>query len=607
MAKQKVTKPEPAAGKKPQKRSRTKYENPDPARETVESLVVAFILAFLFRTFEAEAFVIPTGSMAETLNGRHKEVDCAACGWHYHIGASQEVFDDTDVLRARFVTSICPNCRYENNIKDLPVFHGDRILVNKFSYELGDPRRWDVIVFKFPEQPIRNYIKRLVGLPNEFLKIERGDVYARKSETAEWEILRKQDPNKQRNLQMIVYDNNHPPRQLIANDWPECWAAVDNRLDDNNDDGHTADAGGWTADYEGRTFSIERGKAAAGHPKWIRFRNYVPGRDDWAAVDSDPPSPFASPPRPELVSDVCGYNMVSKMSPFQVDWDQDPLPRYWVGDLSLDCRIDVSDPGTSPAITLQLTEGVRDYLCRIDLASGTAVLTYVDRKFQTEKEVARAETELKGAGAHRLEFANVDDRLCLWVDGSPVLFPDGGVYSPPVSFSPTRRDLAPAGIGAEDVTATVSYLKIERDIYYRADMPNASYEYESNRQNDPNDPFRSGKLEDLLDDPLQYGRAYAQHARAAEFPQLGPHEFFAMGDNSPQSNDSRLWTQTHSIPRSALLGKAFFIYWPHAIPFLNGGNGYPVTYHKSAGSRDEEYPKLRFPFYPNVRRMERIR
>ena len=45
-------------------------------RETVESLVIAFTLALLFRAFEAEAFVIPTGSMAPTLMGRHKDLDC---------------------------------------------------------------------------------------------------------------------------------------------------------------------------------------------------------------------------------------------------------------------------------------------------------------------------------------------------------------------------------------------------------------------------------------------------------------------------------------------------------------------------------------------------
>ncbi len=60
---------------------------PSPAaiRETVESVVIAFVLAFLFRTFEAEAFVIPTGSMAPTLMGRHKDLVCPKCGFPYQV------------------------------------------------------------------------------------------------------------------------------------------------------------------------------------------------------------------------------------------------------------------------------------------------------------------------------------------------------------------------------------------------------------------------------------------------------------------------------------------------------------------------------------------
>ena len=50
---------------------------------------MAFVLAFLFRTFEAEAFVIPTGSMAPTLMGRHKDVYCPKCGCEYQISASE--------------------------------------------------------------------------------------------------------------------------------------------------------------------------------------------------------------------------------------------------------------------------------------------------------------------------------------------------------------------------------------------------------------------------------------------------------------------------------------------------------------------------------------
>jgi signal peptidase I len=59
-------------------------------RETIESVAIAFILAFLFRTFEAEAFVIPTGSMAPTLQGQHKDVHCVKCGYRFQLNASQE-------------------------------------------------------------------------------------------------------------------------------------------------------------------------------------------------------------------------------------------------------------------------------------------------------------------------------------------------------------------------------------------------------------------------------------------------------------------------------------------------------------------------------------
>src|SRR6476469_2019857 len=63
-------------------------------RETVDSIVIAFVLAFLFRTFEAEAFVIPTGSMALTLMGDHKDLDCVKCGYSYRASASSETPND---------------------------------------------------------------------------------------------------------------------------------------------------------------------------------------------------------------------------------------------------------------------------------------------------------------------------------------------------------------------------------------------------------------------------------------------------------------------------------------------------------------------------------
>ena len=83
--KSRPSRPQQARGKPPRE-TRDEAAPPRPRantsaamREIVESVVIAFVLAFLFRTFEAEAFVIPTGSMAPTLMGRHKDLICEEC------------------------------------------------------------------------------------------------------------------------------------------------------------------------------------------------------------------------------------------------------------------------------------------------------------------------------------------------------------------------------------------------------------------------------------------------------------------------------------------------------------------------------------------------
>src|SRR5690606_31230061 len=93
-------------------------------RETIESIVVAFVLAFLFRTFEAEAFVIPTGSMSPSLLGQHKDVECPECGFRYRTTASSEG-EDRDRLRAMLAQA--PSFRTESlrrQIESLEVVGG---------------------------------------------------------------------------------------------------------------------------------------------------------------------------------------------------------------------------------------------------------------------------------------------------------------------------------------------------------------------------------------------------------------------------------------------------------------------------------------------------
>ena len=190
-----TTTPPPPAEQSSSKAA-SKPKRKESTRDTIESVLFAFVLAFLFRTFEAEAFVIPTGSMAPTLYGRHKEADCSQCGYHIVVGASQEVATKTGYLgpNSRLEGAVCPNCGFaEEGLYDSLAFNGDRILVNKYPYEFGEPDRWDVFVFKYPKEPEINYIKRLVGLPGEEIRIRDGNLYL--VENAAETVLRKAPDN----------------------------------------------------------------------------------------------------------------------------------------------------------------------------------------------------------------------------------------------------------------------------------------------------------------------------------------------------------------------------------------------------------------------------
>lgn len=59
-----------------------------------------------------------------------------------------------------------------------PDFHnGQYLLVNKISYHFGSPNRGDVIIFRYPLDTEKIYIKRVIGLPGEIVEIKNGQIY----------------------------------------------------------------------------------------------------------------------------------------------------------------------------------------------------------------------------------------------------------------------------------------------------------------------------------------------------------------------------------------------------------------------------------------------
>jgi signal peptidase I len=157
-------------------------------REGVETVSFVVALVLMLKLFVVEAFVIPTGSMAETLYGYNKLVVCPSCQFEYPVNSSEEVEPQGGMPQA-VAGGCCPNCRYRvrwKNATESPSNRsGDRVLVHKATYHLGEPDRGDVVVFRYPVDPqarfvTNNYIKRLWGLGGETIGIFRGDLYVAK-------------------------------------------------------------------------------------------------------------------------------------------------------------------------------------------------------------------------------------------------------------------------------------------------------------------------------------------------------------------------------------------------------------------------------------------
>ena len=111
------------------------YKKKHIVREYVESILIAALLAMVIRTYMVQAFKIPSGSMEDTLAiGDHLLVNKFFYGTHVP-------FTDKKILKLR------------------------------------DPRRGDVIVFEYPEDPSKDFIKRVIGTPGDVVEVKDKKVF----------------------------------------------------------------------------------------------------------------------------------------------------------------------------------------------------------------------------------------------------------------------------------------------------------------------------------------------------------------------------------------------------------------------------------------------
>lgn len=613
-------------------------------RETVESIVVAFILAFLFRAFVAEAFVIPTGSMAPTLMGAHKDTVCEHCGKQYQASASIE-FDSNTGARTDdlVVASTCPTCRGLNpydlaNDANHRSFSGDRILVSKFDYVLHNPERWDVIVFKYPLNARMNYIKRLVGLPGENLLIKGGDVYVRRSDAEPWTIARK-PPHKIRAMRQTVADTDFQPAELIEAGWPSLWqpSPLSN-----------ATASSWKVNQDGATWSAEL--ASSTSTEWLRYYHKFLTTPEWKAFETTKKLQGVEPLSSRLISDYQAYNTsyvtqrgnvydpqsrlrpevqgevrpYFSLQPYQLyserkgpSHSQIP-PRndseHWVSDLAGGFELNVaSKTGT---LSVMLVEYGIEFRCDIDVATGKATLQAFDGgqavpiftgEGSSQATTLTADTSLRGAGKHRIEMANFDDQIVVWANGRVLTFDQPSTFNlEAIRDDAGRRphwkaenplDAAPVAIGGTDLAMKVERAKVWRDIYYiainrdysdfpleRTDALVATIPSEAGRaeaNKDASDPGRAA-ISSTYAHPEWWSESNLFSMRNQRTYSLADDHYFPMGDNSAQSADARSWPAHNYVEQRFMLGKALLVFWPH-------------------------YWNRPVPFFPNFSRMGLIR
>jgi signal peptidase I len=592
-------------------------------RETVESLAVAFILALLFKAFIAEAFVIPTGSMAPTLMGAHKDISCECCGHQFQCGASEEFDRETGKrINRSVVGAVCPLCRKPQIVdpfesRNHATFSGDRILVSKLAYAWKTPDRWDVIVFKFIEEARQNYIKRCIGLPNEVVRIQGGDIYTRSTlnEDSFFTIARK-PPHVVNSMLQPVHDSKFVPSQLIRAGMPSAWQTLSS-----NDTSWSIEnsESQWKATVENKDPNLS----------WLRFFPKIVDTAAWKSVESTGAFPAPMDPRQSrLITDFTAYNSAYSAS---VQPSRDSKEKYreaaesslrnlpakgndgihWVGDLASEYDIETTN-GTKK-LSILLVEAGAKHQIDIDLSNGSATATvavddqpvavFEDGDKKADKAIAS--TDIRSGKKHRLRFANVDDQILFWVDGKLAQWtPSNRIYwglpsaqkqRGPRQSTTDPLDGAPAGIAVSEGGGVVHRARIFRDIYYIAAMggdltdypntsevirrslpPGAREDYARKVHNET--PNRLQNLHpDELDRnalamlPNAWGQGeISQSRRTRDFP-MQSKWYFPMGDNSAASSDARSWAMHHT-PERLLIGRAVVVFWPHCwnapVPFL---------------------------------------
>jgi signal peptidase I len=533
-------------------------------KEALIGLIISFVVVLIYRGFIFETFHIPTGSMAPTLRGAHMQFTSPQSGTTWAVNP----WTDNRGVPTNPQGSASNPVRVSDPVTGAPIQpgtyplrSGDRIAVLKYNW-LHHPKRWDVIVFKFPENPRENYIKRLVGLPNEDLWLVDGDVFVRERRAGEpspsplpqeggesggWRIARK-PAYIQDDVWWTIHSSERSPlrREFDGVAWRSPWQGR-----------------GWSLDDRG-VFTTESAGATL-------------------AWDSN-----AWP-----ITDFAAYNQITPWAPNRRD-NRPGVPVYPTSDLRVRAGVEPSAPDATVRMSIEANE--HRYTAEIKTGG-------VRYSVEPVSEAGADPIVLNASGFGGFPVGVITDVEFLHVDQSLEVRINGETHGRMTyDWSPVERLRNATRLTDEQLDAVFANdadTSLSNPNSYT--LPQVSIDVESAGAVALH---RVGLDRDLFYQPAMHfggSRAGAPGlgSHPAHLARMGGNEFFAAGDNSASSRDSRLWdnvspwvldqtgAQVGMVPGDMLMGEAVVVFWP-APNVLSLG-------------------PIRLPFVPDIGRMRLIK
>ena len=529
-------------------------------------LAVCFVMTVgVLRGFFLEGYLVSTGSMAPVLLGFHKSVVCPACEYRFAFGVRFDESVDGDSAAPVEKLATCPNCGQINiDATAVPRNHGDQLLVHKNIFDFRRPHRWEPVVFRNPAQPGEAYVKRVVGLPEEDVRILDGDLYVNGR-------MARKDLVTQRHMRIPLFNlRNLPDDDEWELPWQldGKWEAHDGVLrgqqPDQSDQPNSLLFRHWR--WFGGTHSVEVPLSRqAARPDWTDFlRRYNQIPVSWTSrLDYDDQGQvlrcqgvmpiemqqdlMKSATNEEFRRAIYRLAALSHLAPVTDHYGYNSrldAQEYPVADLMLDMTVTLDASVSTVQIGIPL--GSQTWTLTLEPQSGMVRL-----QEDGVTDVRREAVVSADSGQFRIEVSNFDRRLLVAVDGRKIFTP----VDLPASLQSAIADFDQE----DEPPGRISTAKTARRV---------------TQQNRLQLSFLGGScqisnLEVFRD--VYYTTGRSKHG-VTESCQVAPDCYFVTGDNSPVSFDSRSWDDPF-VPHRLLVGKPFVVHLPSRPGRLAVGSG----------------------------------